>query len=130
VQADLPGVGNNYQDHSGVTIGYNLTLNPDPAWITTNLTYRQEMLDLYLHNRTGPFTIAFAGRLSFYPLPMISENYTAILAAGEADTAQYLREDIHPTILAGWEQQKRILLASFATNETAVSSPRKCHLPS
>jgi hypothetical protein len=84
------------------------------------------MLDLYLHNRTGPFTIAFAGRLSFYPLPMISENYTAILAAGEADTAQYLREDIHPTILAGWEQQKRILLASFATTRqqsTKMSSP-------
>jgi choline dehydrogenase-like flavoprotein len=78
------------------------------------------MLELYLHNRTGPFTIAFGGRLSFYPLPMISENYTAIIAAGAADTAPHLRTDIHPAVLAGWEQQKKLLLASFATNESAV----------
>jgi hypothetical protein len=67
----LRGVGNNFQDNSGSSLVYNstfygllvprhwltfcipVTLNPDPNWITTNLTYGVEMLELYLKNRTG-----------------------------------------------------------------------------
>jgi choline dehydrogenase-like flavoprotein len=97
-----------------------MTLNPDPAWLTSDATYRQEMLDLYLHNRTGPFTIAFGGRLSFYPLPMIAPEYESLLSASVHDDSTYLRSDLHPSLLAGFKEQKRILLASFATNESAV----------
>ncbi|KAF8247677.1 glucose-methanol-choline oxidoreductase [Wilcoxina mikolae CBS 423.85] len=37
VVVDLPGVGNNFQDHSGASLVYNITLNPDPNWLTTQL---------------------------------------------------------------------------------------------
>ncbi|KAI5856405.1 hypothetical protein BZA05DRAFT_416090 [Tricharina praecox] len=123
VVVDLPGVGNNYQDHMGASLIYNMTLTPDPTQFASNLTYRAEMAELYFHNRTGPFTLASGGHLTFYPFPIIAPtSYLSHLHnASLEDPAAHLRVDIHPHLVAGFREQRKLLLASFATNETAVN---------
>ncbi|KAI5804517.1 hypothetical protein EDC01DRAFT_760865 [Geopyxis carbonaria] len=123
VISKLPGVGENFQDHAGVTLGYNLTLakDRDPAKLINNATYRDEMIDLYWKNRTGPYTVAQGNWASFLPLPMITPDYASLLAAAAAQSpGAHLRPNTDPSVRRGYEAQKKILLRDFATNASAV----------
>ncbi|KAI5788595.1 hypothetical protein FPQ18DRAFT_294584 [Pyronema domesticum] len=126
IVAPLPGVGANLQDHPSVwsTPFYSITLPPqfpDPAWMK-NATYAAERLAEYRENRTGPMTVSFGNHASFLPLPLITPSlYKALIEeARKNPIASSLHTD-DPTVVAGYQKQRELLLSSFSTNKTATN---------
>lgn len=105
VLVDLPGVGQNLQDHGGAGLFIFQNLPEDPP------------VDPELAR-----TVSTGNHLSFYSLPMIApDNYQAIVDAAEQDTNTYLPADTHSSVARGFKVQKQLLLSGFRTNSTAVS---------
>ncbi|KAL8964767.1 MAG: hypothetical protein Q9183_004230 [Haloplaca sp. 2 TL-2023] len=123
VALDLPGVGNNLQDHClvGTFYPYNNDSYPSPTELTTNATYNSAAEDEYYAFKTGPWTAGSPNALAFNPLPLISDNSASILSgADDQDPAAYLASDLDPTIIAGYTLQKESLVRRLA--ETNVAS--------
>ncbi|KAL8777695.1 MAG: hypothetical protein Q9194_002410 [Teloschistes cf. exilis] len=128
VALDLPGVGNNLQDHCLVGTFYPSNIGPDnnlsypmPTELTTNATYNAQAELEYNTFKTGPWTAGSPNALAFNPLPLISNNSASILggANDQAPTA-YLADGLDPTIIAGYTLQKQSLVRRLA--ETTVAS--------
>ncbi|KAL8633749.1 hypothetical protein Q9189_000485 [Teloschistes chrysophthalmus] len=123
VALDLPGVGNNLQDHClvGTFYPYNNLSYPMPTELTINATYNAQAELEYNTFKTGPWTAGSPNALAFNPLPLISNNSASILggANDQAPTA-YLADGLDPTIIAGYTLQKQSLVRRLA--ETTVAS--------
>ncbi|KAF2476896.1 alcohol oxidase [Lindgomyces ingoldianus] len=89
VKVDLPGVGQNFQDHGYISsVGYkypNITFNGSPSSVS------------------GPNLGAFVG------LPVISpSNYENIASTFESqDPAKYLPNNTHASVIAGYAAQQK-----------------------
>ncbi|MCJ1266734.1 hypothetical protein MMC22_006619 [Lobaria immixta] len=123
VAIDLPGVGNNLQDHClvGTFYPYNNASYPSPAELTTNSTYNAEAEQEYKAQKTGPWTAGSPNALAFPPLPLISNRSASILkgAAGQ-DPSTYLVSGLDPSIIAGYTLQKKSLVQRLATKTVAA----------
>ncbi|KAI9821656.1 MAG: hypothetical protein M1827_002237 [Pycnora praestabilis] len=119
---DLPGVGNNLQDHYLVGTFYpynNLTSNP--AELTTNATYNAEAEQEYYSMKDGPWTAGSPNGLAFPSLPSISNMSSSIIgSASSQDPSEYLVNDIDPTVLAGYAAQKKALVGLLSNNDVAA----------
>ncbi|KAL8920889.1 MAG: hypothetical protein Q9172_004306 [Xanthocarpia lactea] len=92
IAIDLPGVGNNLQDHCLVGTFY-------PC----------------------PWTAGSPNALAFNPLPLISNNTAGILSgADDQDPTEFLPAGLDPTLVAGYTLQKQSLVRRLA--ETNVAS--------
>ncbi|KAL8870414.1 MAG: hypothetical protein Q9174_003539 [Haloplaca sp. 1 TL-2023] len=123
VALDLPGVGNNLQDHClvGTFYPYNNDSYPSPSELTTNATYNAAAEDEYYTYKTGPWTAGSPNALAFNPLPLISDNSASILSGADGqDPAEYLASGLDPTVVAGYTLQKESLVRRLA--ETNVAS--------
>ncbi|RPA84947.1 alcohol oxidase [Ascobolus immersus RN42] len=105
VVVDLPGVGNNLQDHGASSVQFQVTYPAEPA-APANLTR----------------TVSTGNFLSFYSFPMISPaKYKDQVATALArDDTSYYRSGAHSSVVAGYKAQKSIMLPGFLTNETGV----------
>lgn len=123
VAIDLPGVGNNLQDHClvGTFYPYNNASYPSPAELTTNSTYNAEAEQEYKARKTGPWTAGSPNALAFPPLPLTSNRSASILkgAAGQ-DPSTYLVSGLDPSIIAGYTLQKKSLVQRLATKTVAA----------
>ena len=126
VLLNLPGVGNNLQDHYLVgtyyqffndSYTYSNQLNIDPNNQTLNNLARVQ----YYADRTGPWTAGPADGNAFPSLPQISNRTQDIVgnATGQIN-GQYLADGLDPTIVAGYNAQKRLLIQALADPERAV----------
>ncbi|KAI4189023.1 MAG: hypothetical protein LQ346_005190 [Caloplaca aetnensis] len=123
VALDLPGVGNNLQDHClvGTFYPYNNASYPSPTELTTNASYNSMAEFEYSSFKTGPWTAGSPNALAFNPLPLISNNSASILTgANNQDPTEYLPGGLDPTIIAGYTLQKQSLVRRLA--ETTVAS--------
>lgn len=124
VVVDLPGVGQNFQDHSFSMSLYNFTkdLWPNPAQITTNATFRSQAIAEYKANNTGPYAAYIVCSAIFLPGPTFVGNFTASLAQEIAAQApdDYLPIDTPAEVVAGYAAQKSILHDSFLANTSAI----------
>ncbi|KAL8897572.1 MAG: hypothetical protein Q9207_007153 [Kuettlingeria erythrocarpa] len=123
VALDLPGVGNNLQDHClvGTFYPYNNGSYPSPTELTTNASYNSMAEFEYSSFKTGPWTAGSPNALAFNPLPLISNNSASILTgADNQDPTEYLPGDLDTTIIAGYTLQKQSLVRRLA--ETTVAS--------
>ncbi|KAI4115607.1 MAG: hypothetical protein LQ338_007833 [Usnochroma carphineum] len=123
IALDLPGVGNNLQDHClvGTFYPYNNASYPLPTELTTNATYNSMAEMEYNSFKTGPWTAGSPNALAFNPLPLISNNSASILSgANDQDPTAYLAGGLDPTIVAGYTLQKQSLVRRLA--ETTVAS--------
>lgn len=120
---DLPGVGSNLQDHPTMysALVFNSTIPsgyPDTNQLYTNATYAAEMLAQYHANRTGPYTMGLGNNAAFLPLPLIApDRYKSLLSIALAANAS--TSDL-AAVQAGYNKQRALLLAAFATNDVAV----------
>ncbi|KAF2709033.1 GMC oxidoreductase [Pleomassaria siparia CBS 279.74] len=90
VVVDLPGVGQNFQDHYWLTTGYNWTVGTGPPGFNKTQTGN-------LSTIAGPNLGALIG------LPTYSNNSESIASRYESqDPAAYLPESTHPTVIAGY----------------------------
>ncbi|KAL8925782.1 MAG: hypothetical protein Q9208_003279 [Pyrenodesmia sp. 3 TL-2023] len=123
IAVDLPGVGNNLQDHClvGTFYPYNNASYPSPTELTTNASYNSMAEFEYNSFKTGPWTAGSPNALAFNPLPLISNNSASILnGANDQDPTEYLPSGLDPTIIAGYTLQKQSLVRRLA--ETTVAS--------
>ncbi|KAI4158477.1 MAG: hypothetical protein LQ342_007397 [Letrouitia transgressa] len=120
---NLPGVGNNLQDHClvGTFYPYNNDSYPSPSELTTNATYNAEAEAEYYARKTGPWTAGSPNALAFNPLPLISKRSDSILSAANGQQpTDYLIETLDSTLVAGFALQKQSLVRRLA--DTSIAS--------
>ncbi|ORX95316.1 hypothetical protein BCR34DRAFT_629048 [Clohesyomyces aquaticus] len=108
VKVDLPGVGENFQDHPQAHLVCNYTENlfPNAAALKTNTTP--------IHNETEQ-------RCSFPPLDTVHSSPASYLSQLSAQAAgAYLPPSSPPEIVAGFEAQKLVLQKMVASGSTAI----------
>ncbi|KAL1896755.1 hypothetical protein Sste5346_004388 [Sporothrix stenoceras] len=124
VVANLPGVGQNFQDQPTIPMTYNFTNNVSPNWgsLLNNATYDAEQYDLYENTKTGPYTLVRTLSSNFAALALkdITPNYLTIIAdALKRNPNASLPAGTDPTVAAGYAAQRAVLLAQLAA-EAAV----------
>ncbi|KAI0533120.1 GMC oxidoreductase-domain-containing protein [Xylaria digitata] len=124
---DLPGVGQNLQDQSTLTIQWNFThnVNPNSGSLDSNATYNAEQRALYDTDRTGAYTIvrSLSTNIGQLSLQLITGNYSAIAAeARSRDPAASLPSDVDPTVLEGYKKQRELLIQQFEEHDAAVGT--------
>ncbi|KAH8679004.1 GMC oxidoreductase-domain-containing protein [Tricladium varicosporioides] len=113
VKLNLPGVGNNFQDHPYVGVAYFVSnLNYLTfSMIHSNPSLLSQAEQQYYVNKTGPWTAGAINTVAFPSLPSISKNSTKMMAdAASQSASQHLLQNLDPTTLAGYEAQKAILV--------------------
>ncbi|KAK3390279.1 GMC oxidoreductase-domain-containing protein [Podospora didyma] len=122
VQVDLPGVGQNFQDHPMVHSFYNYT---EPGLFSTaNLTgdtlHRFE--DEYFTNHTGPLTAPLISTVAFPSLQTLTANWSSILStvsvsSVNASLPSEANLEQHPSIIRGYQRQRHVLLSLLRKND-------------
>ncbi|MCJ1429295.1 hypothetical protein MMC29_007208 [Sticta canariensis] len=123
VAIDLPGVGNNLQDHClvGTFYPYNNASYPSPTDLTINATYNKQAEQEYKAQKTGPWTAGSPNALAFPPLALISDSSASILkGADDQDPTQYLVSGLDPSIVAGYTLQKKSLVQRLGAKTVAA----------
>lgn len=121
---DLPGVGQNFQDHPTLYPVFNFTTvkHPTPDDLTSNETYAVEQLDLYWRERKGAYTITHeAGNtVTFLPLPNITSDYQSIVDLASSAIPSTLAENAPQTYLNGYQAQREIITRLFSGTNALV----------
>ncbi|KAJ0300862.1 hypothetical protein COL516b_008035 [Colletotrichum fioriniae] len=118
VVVDLPGVGQNFQDHpvgAGATFTFtNFDVHPDMTDLVNNQTFIDEAKAEFEANRTGPLTIGAGNVATFLPFPVIAPSFEAITSAYESQPpSAHLPPDTHATVIAGYAAQQTRLAAAL-----------------
>ena len=113
INFDLPGVGQNLQDHGQVWAWYPYYNDsfPQPTELFTNEDFAAAAWDEYWANRSGPLTTSAIAGVAFPSLPYVVNGSTAIVDAAMAQAPlQYLPSGTDPTVLAGYTLQRELLI--------------------
>ncbi|KAK0668711.1 putative GMC oxidoreductase [Cercophora samala] len=123
VQVDLPGVGQNLQDHAMVGAFYNYTR---PGLFTANnLTgsILDEVEEQYFANRTGPLTHPLISTLAFASLRHLDTNWKSFLSSipnSEPESHLPPGPGQHPTVLEGYKRQQRLLTSLLSRSSVGA----------
>lgn len=116
VVKNLPGVGQNYQDHSNIVSVFITPGIQEPA-----LDPVAALAQYQANPPTGPYTTPSGNILGFIPLSTMTTNTTAILTKlAIQGPGQYL-DTTDPSIVAGYVAQKAILLYRLAQSNIAMT---------
>ncbi|KAK4210357.1 oxygen-dependent choline dehydrogenase [Rhypophila decipiens] len=120
---DLPGVGQNFQDHPMLQATYqyrNLSAKPSPDDMFMNATFASWAQNVWRTNKTGPNSIATGNAAAWLPFPVISTRASTISSQLLAQNhSAYLPADTDPTVAAGYAAQMRALASALNGNNTA-----------
>lgn len=122
VVVDLPGVGQNVQDHPALhfVFEFKKDLVPSPMQLD-DPNYVAEQLNVYYENRTGPFTDNRGLALAMIPLRNMTDEYESIVVEALAqDPAAYLLPDVDETVLEGFKAQRDILMDHYRSFEATA----------
>ncbi|KAJ0415356.1 hypothetical protein BJY00DRAFT_317894 [Aspergillus carlsbadensis] len=121
---NLPGVGENLQDHAVQYLATVVTNISDPtenpAYLEQNTTYDAEMGVLYEQSRTGPWTVSTDNTFAFLTADHLNVSYGSFVEAAQQPAAKYLRPGIDSTIINGFEKVKMATLRSMAQGTVAL----------
>ncbi|KAH6674800.1 putative choline dehydrogenase [Halenospora varia] len=123
VELDVPGVGRNLQDHAGSLLLYSYTTNtiPNSATVSSNATFATKVQAQYAQNKTGPLTVGYGNSVVFLPLQTFDPNYEYLVKKViPQNSSIYLPPEYEPTLLHGFEKQKSLLAASYASKKSAI----------
>ncbi|KAG9945636.1 alcohol oxidase, partial [Aureobasidium melanogenum] len=116
VLVDLPGVGMNLQDHVlvGVFYPYQKPTSLTSVRIASNYTLMSQFGAVYQANRTGPWTAGPPDGNAFPSLSILTNRSFSIVTKAQTQKAiDYLPEDIHPNLLAGYNAQRQLLIKAL-----------------
>ncbi|KAK3380793.1 hypothetical protein B0H63DRAFT_544871 [Podospora didyma] len=120
---DLPGVGQNFQDHPMLQSMYqyrNLKLRPSGDDLFSNATFINWASTVWASNRTGPYSIATGNAAAWLPFPVVSSKSADIAAQLLAqDHASTLPAGTDPTVVAGYRAQMQSYASALRGNGTA-----------
>ncbi|KAF2201415.1 choline dehydrogenase [Delitschia confertaspora ATCC 74209] len=123
LQVNLPGVGQNLQDHPQVILACNFTRDvwPNPDTLANNATFAAEAQVEYDAHKTGPLTLSLGTSFTFLPLSNVTGTHQQFVSDLKAQSpASYLPSNISTSIIAGAKAQQKVLADLFASNDAAV----------
>ncbi|KAK1962555.1 GMC oxidoreductase [Colletotrichum sublineola] len=114
VQIDLPGVGNNFQDHPMAAFPFDYSNSS--LYTSQNLTGDafQDALTTFITNHTGPLTAPMINTVAFPSLFWHGEEGRALQSGAPNSSSDSLPSDAPPTVQAGYAAQRRIVLGHLA----------------
>ncbi|RWA05340.1 hypothetical protein EKO27_g9765 [Xylaria grammica] len=121
---DLPGVGQNFQDHPMVFTGVvlqNFSVHPNPTDMYSNQNFSAWAQELWRANKTGPYSLGVGNVAAWLGMPVIApDTFEAIASKLEKlDFATSLPKGTHPTVLAGYEAQMKNMATAIRSPNTA-----------
>ncbi|KAH6720855.1 choline dehydrogenase-like protein [Leptodontidium sp. MPI-SDFR-AT-0119] len=127
VVVDLPGVGQNFQDHLDLKVDYTFTSNIEPngGSLNTNATYDAEQRALYDSSRKGAYTLirGTGNNIALLPLKNTTSKWKSIIdLAKSQDPASLLPPNTQPSVIRGYTAQREILFKHYASSKTAIGS--------
>ncbi|ORY01579.1 choline dehydrogenase-like protein [Clohesyomyces aquaticus] len=125
---DLPGVGQNLQDHLVLAVNYNYTNNlfPNGGSLQSNTTYATEQRALYDTQQPSAYDLTATTGNLMIALPL--RNYTSktspiISLAQSQDPASLLGTgNPDPTVLSGYKKQRKLIISHLNTEAAAIGS--------
>jgi len=116
---DLPGVGNNLQDHAMVYFDQTLASNKILYPNIVNDTSRAAFLAQFQQDHTGPMTSGSPNGNAFLALDQFSDRaaYHAYVAASymsQTSTSQFLDDSVRSEVRLGYAQQLSYISKSLA----------------
>lgn len=127
VVEDLPGVGQNFQDHCGVPIVFDYDApSPNQSDINTNETFAAEAVAQFRERPAqGPYTLAMGNSAAYQSLQDVTpqwENIVADIRAQIEDRSalQYLSSAAAETVQHGYLSQLEILAQTLEHPEHPI----------
>ncbi|KAI1452601.1 putative GMC oxidoreductase [Annulohypoxylon moriforme] len=124
ISVDLPGVGQNFQDHPMMFMSIvlaNFSTHPSPLDMFGNPNFTDWAQDLWRANKTGPYSMGIGNAAAWLPMPVISpERFESIASKLEnQDHGAQLPPDTDETVVAGYRAQMKNMAASIRSSNTA-----------
>ncbi|KAI0894461.1 putative GMC oxidoreductase [Annulohypoxylon nitens] len=123
VSVDLPGVGQNFQDHPMMFMSIvlaNFTTHPSPLDMFGNPNFTDWAQEVWRANKTGPYSMGIGNAAAWLSLPVISPRFESIASKLEnQDHAAQLPPDTDETVIAGYSAQMKNMAASIRSSNTA-----------
>ncbi|KAH7132185.1 hypothetical protein B0J11DRAFT_548169 [Dendryphion nanum] len=122
-RVDLPGVGQNFQDHAMSNLFYNLTKDvlPNAMSMFRNRTLMDEARRQYEQERMGPLTLSGGNSGAFLSLSAFTNNSAAIIHSLSAQSpSSYLPDDTHTAMVEGYSHQLNAFKDLLSSKEAAV----------
>ncbi|KAI6361595.1 hypothetical protein MCOR25_006435 [Pyricularia grisea] len=124
VVADVPGVGQNFQDHPMPSASFdlrNFPIRPVRQDYISNASFRAWADDIWATSRQGPRSIATGNVAAWLSLPVISPTRYAEIADALAaqDPAASLPTGTDPSVIKGYGRQMASYAAAMRRNDTA-----------
>ncbi|GKT57461.1 choline dehydrogenase [Colletotrichum tofieldiae] len=127
VRVDLPGVGQNFQDHSSlaevnITLSKLTSIHPNPRDLVDGNDFKNWADEVWAANKTGPYSIALTNLAGWLPFTAVSDKADELATKlEEQDFASLLSADADATVVAGFESQMKILAAQMRSKNTAFT---------
>ncbi|KAI1087401.1 putative GMC oxidoreductase [Rostrohypoxylon terebratum] len=123
ISIDLPGVGQNFQDHPMMFMSIvlaNFATHPSPRDMFGNPNFTDWAQELWRTNKTGPYSMGIGNAAAWLSLSVISPRFESIAAKLEnQDHAAQLPPDTDETVIAGYIAQMKNMAASIRSPNTA-----------
>jgi choline dehydrogenase len=124
---DLPGVGQNFQDHCAVPLVWSYDLFfPNEAMITSNKTYAAEIVAQFRERPArGPYTLAMGNAAAYVSLPNVTPESERIIAKIRAQikdrsALDYLPVGATETVQEGYLAQLEVLAHALENPEHPI----------
>ncbi|TDZ60886.1 Dehydrogenase xptC [Colletotrichum trifolii] len=127
VRVDLPGVGQNFQDHSSlsamnITLSKLASIHPNPNDLVDGNEFKTWAEEVWAANKTGPYSLAFTNLAGWLPFTAVSDRAEELAAKLETqDFASLLPAGADATVVAGFEAQMKILASQLRSKNTAFT---------
>ncbi|KAI3338059.1 hypothetical protein F4824DRAFT_509673 [Ustulina deusta] len=121
---DLPGVGQNFQDHPMVftsIVLQNFSVHPNPTDMYSNQNFSAWAQEIWRANKTGPYSLGVGNAAAWLGMPVIAPNTFEEIASKleNLDYSTSLPSSTHPTVLAGYKAQMKNMAAAIRSPNTA-----------
>ncbi|KAI0521645.1 hypothetical protein F5B22DRAFT_634539 [Xylaria bambusicola] len=121
---DLPGVGQNFQDHPMVFTSIamqNFSVHPNPTDMYLNRNFSTWAQEVWRTNKTGPYSLGVGNAAAWLGMPVIAPDTFESIASKleELDYAPLLPSDTHPTVLEGYKAQMKSMASAIRSPNTA-----------
>ncbi|OBR12843.1 GMC oxidoreductase [Colletotrichum higginsianum IMI 349063] len=124
---DLPGVGQNFQDHCGVPVAYSYdTPRPSEADVANNATYAAEAVAQFRERPArGPYTLAMGNSAAYVALRHVTPEWERIVAdiraqIGDRSVLRYLPAGAAEPVREGYMAQLEIIAQALEHPEHPI----------
>ncbi|KAI0109435.1 GMC oxidoreductase [Hypoxylon sp. NC0597] len=121
---DLPGVGQNFQDHPMMFMSIvlqNFTTHPSPLDMFQNPNFTNWAQELWRTNKTGPYSMGIGNAAAWLGMPVISPRRFESIATKleNQDHGAQLLPGTDPTVVAGYSAQMKNMAKAIRSTNTA-----------